>query len=176
MALIECTQKLLLEIQEDKSDAIVASQPSLLGNWHAHVMLFSRRKCVLFTNDTTLYSIFVSKLLKKDFQNLRTIFLDALALNLKNEHLEGHIDRVLAGYHHELQFTKTHNKRVIGTMNNMHRFIKHCVDADGGIEHVDCLELSKYINRIPFTPINYCYPIERLRKQLGELDVKTHHA
>ena len=67
--LVHCTQKLLAEIQDRLID------PSASGeSWHANVLRFDRRKCVLFTHDATLYSVFVPGLKKPDFEHLDEVF------------------------------------------------------------------------------------------------------
>ena len=72
MAILRCTQKLLYELKVKPSDSI--QQPSELSSWHANLLRIDRRKCVLFTHDTTLYSFFVPGLKKPDFKNIREVF------------------------------------------------------------------------------------------------------
>jgi hypothetical protein len=63
---IHCTQKLLAEIPDRLID------PSASGeSWHANLLRIDRRKCVLFTHDATLYSVFVPGLKKAEFERLR---------------------------------------------------------------------------------------------------------
>lgn len=52
-----CTKKLLddLHIQVETLAPVDVSR-ALLGNWYAHVVRFSRRKCLLFANERSLYS------------------------------------------------------------------------------------------------------------------------
>lgn len=65
-------------------------------------------------------------------------------------------------------FVKSTNRSVLGTMNNMAGFIENIVYESGGLENTDMLELNSYINRIPFTPIKYQYPIECLQQFLSK--------
>ena len=165
MALIQCTKKLLtalpadLEIDQEKS--------SLLGNWHANLLLIERRKCVIFTNDATLYSLFVPRLIKPDFQKLSSIFISNLAANFTYEGLDKYIDEVLEDYQNNVSFGKSSNRSVLGSMNDIVNMINTYLYQHGGLENVNCLKLNQELNRIPLKAIKYNYAIECLQKQLG---------
>ncbi len=57
---IHCTQKLLKELGK-RGAGVPQPEPQrgLLGPWHANLIRIERRKCILFTNDLTLYSFLV---------------------------------------------------------------------------------------------------------------------
>lgn len=65
MISIQCTKKLLKEVGQEHKDAFIPTVP--LGCWHANLLFLDRRKCVLFTNDQTRYSLLVPGLRKPDF-------------------------------------------------------------------------------------------------------------
>ena len=165
MALIQCTQKLLAKL--DSFDAgLVKESTSILGNWHANLLCIERRNCILFTNDLTLYSIFLPKVVKAHFQKLASMFTQALALNLEAESLGQHIETILGEYKNKLIFTKSNNRSVLGSMNDIAYMVKLRVFDQGELDHCDCLKLNKMINRTPFKAIKYHYPIECLTKLL----------
>ena len=62
MQLIRCTKKLQKAMGLKEAD-LVRHEPefSFLGSWHANLIHIDRRKCVLFTNDKTLFN-FLGKL------------------------------------------------------------------------------------------------------------------
>jgi len=60
MTILRCTKKMLSELKPEPSDSI--QQPGDFSSWHANLLRIDRRKCVLFTHDTTLYSFFVPEL------------------------------------------------------------------------------------------------------------------
>lgn len=72
MPLIRCTQKLLKELKIEPWEA--ETLPSRLGDWHANLLHLERSKCVLFTQDQTLYSVFVPGLKQREFEQLEEIF------------------------------------------------------------------------------------------------------
>lgn len=66
--LIHCTQKLLLHLG-------TASLTRPLGAWAGMpICCGSSRKCVLFTQDETLYSVFVQGLRKPELEQLDEVF------------------------------------------------------------------------------------------------------
>ena len=80
MRLIHCTQKLFKELAVVPTDPDAAQiNPEGLGNWYANLLRFDRRKCVLFTNEKTLYSLLIPGVLKKDLLKIENLFRSHLA-------------------------------------------------------------------------------------------------
>ncbi len=75
MQIIRCTQKLLKELRMENTGK-VAALPSAC--WHANLLRIDRRKCLLFTHDTTLFSLFVPGMTKPDFRYFPDVFGQAL--------------------------------------------------------------------------------------------------
>src|SRR3990167_4030801 len=110
MAFIRCTKKLLAELPSPLEDAV--SKSTILGDWHAKLLQIERRKCVLFTNDETLFSVFVPMLKKPHFQNLASVFLDSLMQTLKSEAFDEIIEQVKDDYTENLTYGTTNNRSV----------------------------------------------------------------
>ncbi len=166
MPLIQCTKKLLSEI--NFSDKIVHSQKKVfpvLGNWHANLILVQRRKCVLFTNDETLFSLFISRLKKQDFKNLESIFIKNLILCLSLDNLGQYIDKIENEYSSSICFTKSRNRSILGSMNDMVHIIHAHLDGMD-IDNIDDHSLNKILNRTPFKTNKYRYATECIRDQL----------
>jgi hypothetical protein len=83
MQLIHCTKKLLAELGALGSKIPPEVATGLFGPWHANLLRIERRKCILFTNDHTLYSFLVPGFKKKD--NFHDLFLVNLNDNLAVE-------------------------------------------------------------------------------------------
>ena len=73
--IIRCTQKLLKELRIKPQEPEVVSE---VGSWHANLLRIERRKCVLFTHDMTLFSVFVAGLTRPDFEHIDGVFGQAL--------------------------------------------------------------------------------------------------
>lgn len=71
--ILHCTQKLLKELGNpplQTPDVLTTG----LGNWYANLLVIDRRKCVLFTNEKTLYSFLLPNVKKENLKNFSTIW------------------------------------------------------------------------------------------------------
>jgi len=164
MQLIRCTQKLLKELRVQPSEA--ESDLGSIGGWHANLLRFERRKCVLFTNDQTLYSIFVPALKRPDFEHLDEVFRQSLFRRLRIEGFtQSQIEKVLVEYG-QVNFAKTNNRSVLGSMNDLSFQIEFRIRRFGGMANLDLDALNDEINRVPMSAINGIYSIDVLRKKI----------
>lgn len=167
MAILRCTKKLLNELKTEPSEGPISSNE--LGSWHANLLRIDRRKCILFTNDATLYSFLVPGFKKPQFENFREVFGQNLFKNLLWENLsQNHIEIVL-DEHREIIIAKTNNRSVLGSMNDLAFQLKYQIDAMGGLVNVDLAVLNHELNRIPMSAIKEIYSIDELRKLLNKL-------
>lgn len=162
-SLIRCTQKLLSEIPDRLID------PSISGeSWHANLLRIDRRKCVLFTHDATLYSVFVPGLRKPEFEHLDEVFGQRLFKALLwDEFPQTQIERMLEACR-TTRFTRSNNRSVLGSMNDIRFHIGVNVEHDGGLTNIDLADLHHRLNHIPMGAIGYGYPVERLREYLTQ--------
>lgn len=165
MRLIHCTQKLLKELAVIPADPdMVQINPEGLGNWYANLLRFDRRKCILFTNERTLYSFLIPGVLKKDLLSIDNLLLNHLAYNLQYEGFStGVIERVLEEYK-EVGLAKTVSKSVLGSMNDLKVGYEFEVYRADGIEHLNVLAVNQKMNRTPLKAIKYNFPIEELKR------------
>ncbi|MDQ3774107.1 MAG: hypothetical protein M3461_06920 [Pseudomonadota bacterium] len=159
---IHCTQKLLAEIPDRFID------PSASGvGWHANLLRLERRKCVLFTHDDTLYSVFVPGLRKRQFEQLDEVFGQRLFKALVwDDFAQTQIERMLEACR-VIRFTRSSNRSVLGSMNDIRFQIGSYVEHDGGLTSADLAQLHHALNRIPFSAIGYGYSVERLQEYLA---------
>lgn len=168
MAIIGCTKKLLTELKEKPSER--KQIPSELNSWHANMFRIDGRKCVLFTHDKTLYSLFVFGLLKTHFQNIREVFRQRLFKNLLSENLpQKHIELLLEDIS-EIEITKTNNRSVLGSMNDLSFQLKFVIAHDGGLKNADIIELNHNLNRIPMSAIVEAYSIDAFKNLLKNIN------
>ncbi len=157
--LIRCTQKLLAEIP---SGLIVP--PASGESWHANLLRIDRRKCVLFTHDATLYSVFVPGLKKPEFQHLEEVFGQRLFKALLwDEFPQAQIERMLDACR-TIRFTRSSNRSVLGSMNDFRFQIEVHAEYDGGLANIDLADLHHRLNRTPFSAVGFRYPVEGLRE------------
>jgi hypothetical protein len=155
--LIHATQKLLAELPAALIDHTVVGD-----SWHANLLRIDRRKCVLFTHDATLYSVFVPGLRKPDFAQLDQVFGQRVFKALLWEGFpQPSIERMLDACR-AVRFTRTNNRSVLGSMNDLRFQIEVEVAHAGGLGQVDLADLHQRLNRTLLSAVGYRYPIEGL--------------
>jgi hypothetical protein len=167
MQLIRCAQKLFKELKVKPTEEL--PNFGCIGGWHANLLRIDRRKCVLFTNDQTLFSFFVPVLKKPEFVHFDEVFRQNLFKCLLNERFSQYqIEKVLDEYR-EVKFAKTKNRSVLGSMNDLAFQIKYRVESPGGLSYLEPIALNQALNRIPFKAIDYRYSIDALRAKLTQI-------
>jgi hypothetical protein len=166
MQLIRCTQKLLKELRVKPTE----SEPEFgtIGDWHANLLRFEGRKCVLFTNSTTRYSIIIPGLKRPNLDRLDEIFRQSLFKRLRIEGFsQSQIEKILVEYQ-TLNYAKTNNRSVLGSMNDLAFQIEAYIETSGGLSYLDFDVVNDKLNRIPMGAIEYKYSIDALKHLLDQ--------
>ncbi|NQT72369.1 MAG: hypothetical protein HQ553_06300 [Chloroflexi bacterium] len=166
MANIRCTKKLLNELKIKPTDEL--GQPDGIGNWHANLLWIDRRKCVLFTNDKTLFSFLVTGMKKPQFVNFYEVFRLNLFKNLMNEDLPQRQIEHVFNEHREIRIAKTNNRSVLGSMNDLAYQLECRIYDRGGLVTVDMAETNRELNRIPMGALGYKFSIAKLHEALNQ--------
>lgn len=164
MLLIRCTQKLLQELPMGIANEVTALP---LACWHANLLRIDRRKCLLFTHDTTLFSLFVPGVTKPDFKHFPEMFGQALfkamlQFEFSQVQIESMLDRC-----RDIRLGRTNSRSVLGSMNDMKQMIDLTVFGQGGLSATDIPGLAHMLNRTPFKAIGYSFPLEKFRDLLS---------
>ncbi len=95
-------------------------EPDSRASWNARLFYLNAKKCVIWTNKATLYSIVTLNVRKKDFIELTSLFLSSLFAQLKHDGLYNEVqENYWLDNITNFVFAKTDNdKKVIGSMNN----------------------------------------------------------
>ncbi len=166
MGIIRCTAKLLTELKT--KPLIGPFQSSGWCDWHANLLRVDRKKCLLFTNNQTLYSIFLSSMKKSDLENFDKVFRLGLFTSLLAEGFtEPQIEYVLSK-HQQIVIAKTNSRSILGSMNDLVFQIKSMIYMKGGLANADLYEINKQLNRIPMSAINYKASIDELKRLLAD--------
>jgi len=166
LTLLHCTQKLLKELGNPPLQSPDNLHSTGLGNWYANLLRIDRRKCILFTNEKTLYSFLIPRVKKENLKNIVDEFLFYLNMNLQAEGFSIEvINRVLQEYT-DIGFAKTASKKILGSMNQLAFEYEIFVQEKGGLENVKVLEMNRDINRTILNGIKFLHPIEALRDVL----------
>ena len=152
MARIYCTKKLKDFIGEVEEELPENLNEISMNDWNAHLFFIDKKKCLIFMNNLTFYTLFVTGILKKDLKNIDAIFYQRLREQLIN-------DRIINGSEipeqafSELKttFYKTNNnKKVIGRVNDFVSVFKiHCAYKYESLKEMDVVRENGIINETP---------------------------
>jgi hypothetical protein len=177
MRIIHCTQKMLKELKVTNPapapDILPNSNQAGLGNWYANLLRIERRKCILFTNEKSMYSFLVPGVKAPDFKEFKTTFIVHLCLNLQAEGFSREVIGRVRGEYQEIAYAKTKDRRVLGFMNDFAFHFEAHAQAVEGIDNIRLMEINHRINRTPCnasTPRNCFRPIEAMRKMVEEME------
>jgi hypothetical protein len=164
MRIIHCTQKLLKEldvpvIQPDNT----SSDSQGLGNWYANLIRIDRKKCLLFTNEKTMYSFLIPHVKKANLKNIVNEFMINLNFNLQYEGISHELINKVMQEYEEIGFAKTASRKVLGSMNELAFQYEVLIMGKEGLGNVKVLELNHSINRTIMGAIKYNYPIKALK-------------
>ena len=134
---------------------------------------FDRRKCILLTNDATLYSVFVPGVRKMQFQQIQSVLGQAVFRSLRlggfrQAQIEAVLEELDGG--NDLQITKTGNRSVLGSMNDLAFQLEWMISEGGGLEGCPIDDINQRINRIPMSAIRpHTFSIDALRSAVDEI-------
>ncbi|MBI5847738.1 MAG: hypothetical protein HZB31_07300 [Nitrospirae bacterium] len=171
MTLIHCTAKLLKELGNPPLQNPDSPTPEGLGNWYANLLRIDRRKCILFTNEKTLYSFLITKVKKENLQNIFDEFLFNLNMNLQAEGFSLEVITKVMSEYTDMGFAKTASKTVLGAMTQLMFEIEILIEMKEGLENVKVLEMNKNINRSLMRGSRHLHPIEMLQELLTGVEV-----
>ncbi len=110
--IIRCTQKLLAELKAHLEPHEPATESFM--NCHATLFRIQRHKCVMISNDLTLFTIFIPFLRKPDFESFHLVVGQHFFKNLIHENIpQPQIEAVLSEFQN-VGYQKTCNRRVLG--------------------------------------------------------------
>ena len=166
---IRCTGKLLKELRIQPVDK-VPPEIDKVKEWHANLIHIQRRKCLLITHSMSLYSLVILGVRRKELDNFAEVFNRNLAKNLAADQVNypsffdfGHSEI-------DLIYTKTNNRSILGSMNDLVYSIDYKVWDWGGPNEANSVKVGQYLNEIPMGAIGHAFPLRELRFVLSERD------
>jgi hypothetical protein len=166
MLVLRCTAKLLKEIGREPTDISEVAQAKGLSVWFANLLRLDRRKCVLFTNEKTLFSLFVPDLKRQQLRGLGDVFFEHLSERLAVEGLGKYMEKFLVD-RNAIAIAKTNSRIVLGSMNDFALMIEYHVRGYGGLESADLKRLNWQLNRTIAGPLGNRYAIEAFERELS---------
>jgi hypothetical protein len=169
MRIIHCTQKLLKELKVTDPVAVPDNLPAKgLGNWYANLLRFNRRKCILFTNEKSIYSFLIPNVKKENLMHLHEEFMKHLTRNLQFEEFPLEVINSLNEEYLEIAYAKTNSRRVLGFMNDFAFHYEFIIERAGGLQNMNLMEENAQINRTPCNASkrDHFRPIDVIREMI----------
>ncbi len=136
--------------------------------WHANIFNIGRKKGLLVTHNTSLYSVFIYGITQKKLKDLPSIIKQRLELHLsKDLFTKTCIDEMLKSIG-DIEYMNTSKRSVTGSMNEMTKFI------DGFfIEEDEAIGVRQDINNMIYGYLDYFTPHESLKCDLLNVNNKS---
>lgn len=150
MRYLRCTQKLLKEIGVNRFPENAVSDNQMgLGDWYVNLLRIDRRKCLLFTNENTLFSFLIPKVLKKHILDMQNEFRVNLIYNLRYEGIDTDLIPFVEQEYSNIEFGKTKSKSVLASMNDIARYLRHVLSDPRLTKEPELGDLNRQLNRMP---------------------------
>jgi hypothetical protein len=149
MARVFCTKK-LKDFIGNVAETLPEDHPNIKSSdWNAHLFFFERKKCIVFVNIFTYYSIFITDIVKKDLKNIDAIFERRLKEQLLHDGVANN-NQMFTFFmgEPEINFFKTNNnKKVIGRINDfVNSFKIYVLYKDGSLDKTDLVHENGLLN------------------------------
>lgn len=144
---LQLTKTLIDTIKPTLSDIKIENY-SPIENYHCNLLKFGRENVLLITNDETLYSFIIFGLKSKDFKNIEEVIRESVFKLLVDDGFPQHQFEKILSSMTSFNYTKSSNRSVISSMNDMKKNIEIWLDRDG-------YEINERINDIPFKKNGY---------------------
>ncbi len=127
MITIYCSHKLYSFFGKAAFEPADEFHLSPLGDWNGHIFSIARRKCLIFINNKTYYSLFLTNVMKKDFVNFRELFLTRIVEQMRYDQVIKHEDhKILDDHFVNVALARTNNdKKTIGKINDLISLYKY---------------------------------------------------
>lgn len=165
---IFCSNKLADFLGIPKSAKVKNGDGDKFYQWNAHMFYIDKRKCIIITNKSTLYSIIQLDIKKNELMPFNIFFTNSLLSQLSSENiLFENVNSWINENSVEINLLRTDNdKSVIGSMNDFISLIKHVVFSEPNINYADKDSIKSNVNNSIMKSVNYNTPTEELKNKL----------
>ena len=176
MPIIYCTKKLANFINRDGLSPIQPETPSPLGEWNGHLFTINRKKCLVFVNNRSWYSVFITDISKKDLADFNQLFLSRVVQQMIHDlHLTNKELAVLENHFGPVRLASTNNdKKTLGIINDLvYTFKVHCQIKYGALDYLPLIHENEIMNdTIRNTSKGYTHlfrPIDAMKNLMKQL-------
>ncbi|ESU21260.1 hypothetical protein NAT47_07155 [Flavobacterium sp. HXWNR69] len=161
---IYCSTKLSNIIKPEK---FTLRNSDAENDWSAHLFPVAGRKCVIFVNKETLYSVVLIDILKKDLLNLQVIFTEFLIKQLEiNKMLTPKYENFIRENNKIMNiYTTDNDRKTMGSLNDFISHIKASYDYSGDLDKAKKY-VVKYLNTMPSKVLKFHTPNDMMIQKI----------
>lgn len=134
-----------------------------IENWHCNIFDYDKIYAVLLTNDKTLFSFYLFGFERNDFKNYNEIIKQDIFKTLLNLGFEQKKFEIILESMENIKFSKTNNKSVLASMNQMLPYIHNSLDKGK-----DLLDIIDGLNNLENEKFGWKTPREEFELLLSE--------
>ena len=161
---LKCTKKLLDMLKiKNPNNFIISNTKEDIENWHCNILDYGKIYAVLLTNDKTLFSFYLFGFEKNDFKDFSEIIKQSIFKTMLNMEFEQKKFEVILESMENIKFSKTNNKSVIASMNQILPYIHNQMDREK-----DLLDINIGLNNLPIKKLEFKTAREQFELLLKE--------
>jgi hypothetical protein len=143
---IYCSKKLETFLGQITS-TVQPTENSIFGDWNGHLFTIDRKRCLIFMNNRTCYSVVMKNVLKKDTKDFGQVFKERLIRQLGHDlNINERQEVKLRKEFGDVTLTKSNNdKKIIGTINHHVENLKYN-SYGAGVESCDEVNVTGVLN------------------------------
>ena len=148
--IIYCSKKLETFLGHITSAGPTTAPNSSFGDWNGHSFTINRKRCLIFVNNKTCYSVVMKNVLKADTRNFGQVFRERLIRQLDHDLKMNERQEIkLRNEFGEVTLAKSNNdKKIIGTINHHVENFKY-KSYGVGVENWDEVKVTGVLNDYP---------------------------
>jgi len=170
MTEIFTTKKLekLIKKRIEKRTLIVEN---IFGKWNASVLYIARKKCLIFVNSKSFYSVIIPRFSTTELDKIHLLFLENFYAQLDFEKIKTDAEFLVDNVG-ELKFYSTDNdKKMTGIINYNISKIDYLKYEYEIFNSSVIRELTEKLNLTPFKQLNWSQPKEIMNKIIEKASV-----
>ena len=161
------TTKKLEKIIHKKIENDVSLVENNFGNWNATIFYVAKKKCILFVNDVTFFSVIIPRFSMQDIDKIDEMFLDSLYSQLLFEKINIEF-KTIAFKLGKIKFQSTNNNRkVIGILNYNIEKLNYFKYEYPVFNSSVIREMTEKLNKTPFKQLDWKLPFEAMNSLLS---------
>ncbi|QMV40062.1 DUF6933 domain-containing protein [Cohnella cholangitidis] len=145
MASIACTKK-LIDLAGFPMSPLSEFGYRPLHSWHANIFKIGRKNCLIIMNDLTRYQLVLYGIKKEHFKDFGATLRSNFEIILKADKFDEREIAVVISEMEKLTYTKTHNKSILGSVNDQILMTEHWIQKYLPTDDLNIVDLNIELN------------------------------